>query len=111
METRPLKCRLLTQRHVAEGQNAERQWRRILFGECFFPQPRRWPKGRTPKGNGDIIGMFMAEIKCRVAEGQNAERQWRLDSGKDQVIRLDRGRRAERRKAMETPEAVQASSP
>ena len=36
-----------------------------------------WPKGRTPKGNGDMMLSGTPITNHPVAEGQNAERQWR----------------------------------
>ena len=62
---------------MAEGQNAERQWRR-------------------DDARKEIIA------KMLVAEGQNAERQWRHDSVRSVFRYVAGGRRAERRKAMET---------
>ena len=66
-----------------------------------------WPKGRTPKGNGDGGGYIRRLPYSRhVAEGQNAERQWRLEQSIATSRMGHSGRRAERRKAMETGSIV-----
>ena len=61
---------------VAEGQNAERQWRPFEWSNPY-PLESGWPKGRTPKGNGDSNTTIASGENLYVAEGQNAERQWR----------------------------------
>jgi len=64
--------------HVAEGQNAERQWRQAEQSN-IITAGEGWPKGRTPKGNGDVLPLLPSLGEGGdVAEGQNAERQWRL---------------------------------
>ena len=85
METTPPESAVNLYLHVAEGQNAERQWRLEKQG----------------------IQVLRDTL---VAEGQNAERQWRQDSLALRWFLQSRGRRAERRKAMETKQAEEAGA-
>ena len=101
METGVTQTAVVANGYVAEGQNAERQWR-LPHSVCGLSTTKRgrraerrkametpphlpapdspalWPKGRTPKGKGDLPSGFWVlglEAEDVVAGEQNIERQ------------------------------------